>query len=107
NAHKIAGNIYLLEAGLDDFMNGGNIAASIGEDGIVLVDAQLSSATDKVLAKLKTLSDKPVRFVINTHCHGDHAGGNTALQNSGATTIAHRNVRERFTSPYCSKGIPL
>jgi cyclase len=104
NAHKIADSLYFLEAGLDGYY-GSNIAASIGDDGIILVDAQTASAADKLLAKLNTLSDKPIRFVINTHCHGDHTGGNTVLQSNGATIVAHRNVRERLSSPYCGKDI--
>src|SRR6266478_3300542 len=69
---KVSGNIYMLEGA------GGNIAASVGEDGIVIVDDQFAPLADKIQAALKELkiTDKPVRFVINTHYHGDHTGGN-------------------------------
>ena len=69
---QVSGNIYMLEG------EGGNIAASVGEDGIVIVDDQFAPLADKIQAALKNLkiTDKPVRFVINTHYHGDHTGGN-------------------------------
>jgi cyclase len=91
---KVAGNIYMLEGA------GGNIAASVGEDGIVLVDDQYAPLAEKIQAALKGLgiTDKPVRFVINTHYHGDHTGGNEAFANSGSTLIAQDNVRKRLIS---------
>jgi cyclase len=72
---KVSGNIYMLEG------EGGNIAASVGEDGIAIVDDQFAPLADKIQAALKNLgiTDKPVRFVINTHYHGDHTGGNARL----------------------------
>src|ERR1700758_1527938 len=93
-ATKVAGNIYMLEGA------GGNIAASIGEDGIVLVDDQFAPLADKIQASLKSLgiTDKPVRFVINTHYHGDHTGGNAPFSNAGSTVIAQDNVRKRLIS---------
>lgn len=70
---KIAGSVYLLHG------VGGNIAASVGDDGIVLIDDESAPLADKVQAALQGISDKPVRYVINTHYHGDHIGGNTFL----------------------------
>ena len=89
---KVSGNIYMLEGA------GGNIAASVGEDGIVIVDDQFAPLAEKIQAALKDLgvTTKPVRFVINTHYHGDHTGGNEAFNNAGATLIAHQNVRKRL-----------
>jgi cyclase len=89
---KVSGNIYMLEGA------GGNIAASVGEDGIVIVDDQFAPLTDKIQAALKSLgiTDKPVRFVINTHYHGDHTGGNEPFASAGSTLIAHDNVRKRL-----------
>ena len=89
---KVSGNIYMLEGA------GGNIAASVGEDGIVIVDDQYAPLADKIAAALKGIgvTDKPVRFVINTHYHGDHTGGNLALATSGSTIIAQDNVRKRL-----------
>jgi cyclase len=91
---KVSGNIYMLEGA------GGNIAASIGEDGIVIVDDQYAPLADKIQAALKNLgiTDKPVRFVINTHYHGDHTGGNAPFANAGSTVIAQDNVRKRMES---------
>jgi cyclase len=91
---KVSGNIYMLEG------EGGNIAASVGEDGIVIVDDQFAPLADKIQAALKNLkiTDKPVRFVINTHFHGDHTGGNAPFANSGSTLIAQDNVRKRLES---------
>ena len=93
-ATKVAGNIYMLEGA------GGNIAASIGEDGIVIVDDQFAPLAEKIQASLKSLgiTDKPVRFVINTHYHGDHTGGNAPFANAGSTVIAQDNVRKRMAS---------
>ena len=93
-ATKVSGNIYMLEG------EGGNIAASIGEDGVVIVDDEFAPLADKIQASLKSLgiTDKPVRFVINTHYHGDHTGGNAPFANSGSTIIAQDNVRKRLIS---------
>ena len=91
---KVSGNIYMLEGEC------GNIAASVGEDGIVIVDDQFAPLADKIQAALKNLkiTDKPVRFVINTHYHGDHTGGNEPFANTGSTVIAQDNVRKRLES---------
>jgi len=89
---KVSGNIYMLEG------SGGNIAASVGEDGIVIVDDQYAPLADKIAAALKGIgvTDKPVRFVINTHYHGDHTGGNLPFAAAGSTVIAQDNVRKRL-----------
>ena len=93
-ATKVAGNIYMLQGA------GGNIAASIGDDGIVIVDDQFAPLAEKIQASLKSLgiTNKPVRFVINTHYHGDHTGGNAPFSNAGSTVIAQDNVRKRMES---------
>lgn len=88
---KVAGNVYMLEGA------GGNIAASVGEDGIVIVDDQFAPLADKIRAALKGVTDKPVRFVINTHYHGDHTGGNEPFSQT-STIIAQDNVRKRLES---------
>src|SRR5271169_5819004 len=89
---KVSGNIYMLEG------SGGNIAASVGEDGIVIVDDEYAPLADKIAAALKGIgaTDKPVRFVINTHYHGDHTGGNLPFATAGSTVIAQDNVRKRL-----------
>ena len=86
---KVSGNIYMLEG------QGGNIAASVGEDGIVIVDDQFAPLAEKIQAALKELkiTDKPVRFVINTHYNLDHVAGNGVFAATGATVLAHENVR--------------
>ncbi|HEY4962723.1 MAG TPA: MBL fold metallo-hydrolase [Terriglobales bacterium] len=91
---KVSGNIYMLEGA------GGNIAASVGEDGIVIVDDEYAPLAEKIAAALKAIgvTDKPVRFVINTHYHGDHTGGNLAFATGGSTIIAQDNVRKRLES---------
>ena len=87
----VAGNVYMLQGA------GGNIAASVGDDGIVIVDDQYAPLADKIQAALKGITDKPVRFVINTHYHGDHTGGNAYFQKQ-APVIAQDNVRKRLES---------
>jgi cyclase len=89
---KVAGNIYMLEGA------GGNIAASVGEDGIVIVDDEFAPLAEKIQAALKGLgiTDKAVRFVINTHFHFDHTGGNVPFATGGSTVIAQENVRKRL-----------
>jgi glyoxylase-like metal-dependent hydrolase (beta-lactamase superfamily II) len=93
-ATKVSGNIYMLEGA------GGNIGVSIGEDGIVIVDDEYAPLADKIQKALKGLgiTDKPVRFVINTHYHGDHTGGNGPFSGTGSTVIAQDNVRKRLES---------
>ena len=85
---KVAGSVYMLQG------VGGNIGASVGDDGIVLVDDETAPLAEKIQAALRVISDKPVRFVINTHYHGDHIGGNAYFQRQ-APVIAHDNVRKR------------
>ena len=87
---KVAGTVYMLEAS-----DAGNIAASVGEDGIVIVDDQYAPLASKIEAALKGITDKPVRFIINTHYHGDHTGGNSYFQKQ-APIIAQDNVRKRL-----------
>ena len=87
---KVAGNVYMLQGA------GGNIGASVGEDGIVIVDDQYAPLAEKIRAALKGITDKPVRFIINTHYHQDHTGGNAFFQKE-APIIAHDNVRKRLS----------
>src|SRR5882762_7276072 len=86
---KVAGSVYMLQGA------GGNIGASIGDDGIVVVDDQYAPLAEKIQAALKGITDRPVRFVINTHYHEDHTGGNEFFQKQ-APIIAHDNVRKRL-----------
>jgi glyoxylase-like metal-dependent hydrolase (beta-lactamase superfamily II) len=95
-ATKVAGQIYVIEDVTKEF-SGGNIGVSAGPDGIVLVDDKFAPLAPKIEAALKTISDKPVRFVINTHYHGDHTSGNSAF-GAKSTIIAHENTRKRMAA---------
>lgn len=88
---KISGNVYMLEGA------GGNIGVSVGEDGILIVDDQFAPLADKIRASLKGLNQGKLRFILNTHWHSDHTGGNAAL-GAEATIIAHDNVRKRMST---------
>jgi cyclase len=77
---------------------GGNIVASTGEDGTFLVDDQYAPLTERIQAALDQVTEQPVRFVINTHWHGDHVGGNENFAEAGAIIVAHENVRRRMGS---------
>src|SRR3954462_7598684 len=88
-ATKVAGSVWMLEGA------GGNIGVSAGEDGIVIVDDQFAPLANKIKQALKGMSDKPLKFVINTHFHGDHTGGNVEF-GMETTIIAHENVRKRL-----------
>jgi cyclase len=92
---QVADRMYMLYSGAGPF-SAANIAVLVGDDGLVLVDAQSQSHTDRTFAALRQLSDKPVRYVINTHCHADHTGNNAILQRDGATVIAHANTLRRL-----------
>jgi glyoxylase-like metal-dependent hydrolase (beta-lactamase superfamily II) len=80
------------------FAAGGNVGVSAGDDGVVLVDDSYAPLTPKLLAALATVSPRPVRFVLNTHWHGDHTGGNEHLGEAGAVVVAHDNVRQRLST---------
>ena len=78
------------------FGAGGNIGLSYGEDGSVLIDDQFAPLTDKILAAVAGLGAKPVKYLVNTHWHYDHTGGNENLGKAGVTIFAHENVRVRM-----------
>jgi cyclase len=90
-AKPIRGGVYMLTGA------GGNMAVSAGEDGVFLVDDQFAPLTEKITAAIRQIQDEPVRFVVNTHWHGDHTGGNENLGESGAVIVAHGNVRQRLS----------
>ncbi|WP_026837238.1 MBL fold metallo-hydrolase [Gillisia sp. JM1] len=83
-------NIYMLLG------RGGNIGVSVGKDGVFMIDDQFAALTPKIIEAVKTISDKPVKFLVNTHYHGDHAGGNANFEKEGALIVAHENVRKRL-----------
>src|SRR5579862_3681943 len=75
---------------------GSQVSVLPGDEGLLIVDDQYKQMSEKLLAAIKTISDKPIRFVINTHMHPDHVGGNEALAKLGAVIFAHDNVRIRL-----------
>ena len=93
---KVSGNVYMLEGA------GGNIGVSVGPDGILIVDDQFAPLADKIRAALKTLGEGKLKFVLNTHYHGDHTGGNIAF-GPDAPIIAQTNVRKRLSEEQKSK----
>lgn len=90
-ATKVNGNVYMLEGA------GGNIGASVGPDGILIVDDEFAPLAEKIKAALKTLGEGKLKFILNTHWHGDHTGGNAPLGRD-APIIAHDNVRKRLST---------
>lgn len=89
-SEDLGGGIHVL------FGRGGNIGLSTGDDGALLVDDQYAPLTDKILAAVRSITSEPVRFVVNTHWHGDHTGGNENLGKAGSLIVAHENVRRRM-----------
>lgn len=97
---KVSEHIYMLQGA------GGNIGISTGEDGVFMIDDQFAPLSDKIMAAIKTVSDEPVKFLINTHFHGDHSGGNENFEAAGALIVAQDNVRKRL-SENKKTGLPV
>lgn len=93
---QLSDTVYMLKG------RGGNIGISTGEDGLYIIDDQLRPITDQLLKAIGKISNKPIRFVINTHYHADHVGGNETIGNAGAVLIAHENIRKRMTTEQVS-----
>ena len=89
--HQVVPGIYMLVG------KGGNIGVSAGADGVFMIDDQFAPLTDRITAAVAALSDQPIRFLVNTHWHGDHTGGNENLGNQGVLIVAHDNVYERMS----------
>ncbi len=87
---KLGSTLYMLMG------EGGNIGVSAGADGVYLIDDQYAPLSEKIMAAVKAISDKPIKYVVNTHWHGDHTGGNENFGKAGAAIIAHDNVRARM-----------
>ncbi len=86
----VSENVYMLMG------RGGNIGVSVGDDGVFMIDDQFAALTPKILEAVKSISDKPVKFLVNTHYHGDHTGGNSNFEKEGTLIVAHENVRKRL-----------
>lgn len=89
---EVASNIYMLEGA------GGNIGVFIGDDGVFVIDSQYAEMSEKNKAAIEKLSSDPVKYLVNTHWHGDHTGGNEKFGIDGVTIIAHENVRARVST---------
>ena len=100
-AHPVQGSVYYLEG------SGGNIGLSIGEDGVVMIDDQFAPLTDKIMAAIRTLSDGEIRFLINTHIHGDHTGGNENFGRMGVMILARDEVRVRLAESAAPEALPV
>ena len=90
-SQALRGGVYMLTGA------GGNIGLSVGDDGAFIVDDQYAPLTPKILAAIGAITSKPIRFVVNTHWHGDHTGGNENVGKTGAVIVAHNNVRKRMS----------
>jgi glyoxylase-like metal-dependent hydrolase (beta-lactamase superfamily II) len=88
--HSVARNVHYLEG------QGGNVGLLIGDDGVLMIDDQFAPLSEKLVAAIRTLSDKPIRLLVNTHVHGDHTGGNENFGKMGIDIVAHDNVRVRL-----------
>jgi len=95
--NKVTNNIFMLEG------SGGNIGVFVGEDGVFMIDDQYAPLSEKIKAAIATLSDKEIKYLVNTHWHGDHAGGNENFGAAGATIVAHENVRKRLSTEQHNK----
>ena len=91
---KVAGSVYMLEG------SGGNIGVLVGNDGVILIDDQFAPLSEKIKKAIAAISDKPIRFIINTHFHGDHSDGNKVFGSEGSIIVAHENVRKRLSTDY-------
>ena len=89
---KLSDNVYVITG------KGGNIGLLIGKDGHILIDDQFAPLTNKILDMIHNLSNQPIKFLINTHWHPDHTGGNKNFGKSGSLIISHENVRERLST---------
>lgn len=90
--HQIKENIYMLEGA------GGNIGLFIGENEVLIIDSQFAPLSDKIKAAIRSISDKPMKWLINTHWHGDHTGGNENMAQEGLTILGHKNVQHRLST---------
>jgi cyclase len=110
---KLTNNTYMLKG------SGGNIIVSVGQDGVFMVDDQFAPLTEKIKGAISNITDQPVKFVINTHWHSDHTGGNENFGELGAIIVSHDNVKKRLSTeqfigffnrtvpPLSEKGLPI
>jgi len=101
NVHPVAGQVYYIEG------RGGNIGLFVGDDGVFVIDDQFAPLTDKIVAAIRPLSDEPIRFLVNTHLHPDHTGGNENFGKMGALVFGHDNVRRQMQISAYTQEPPL
>ncbi|NND53103.1 MAG: MBL fold metallo-hydrolase [Flavobacteriaceae bacterium] len=87
---QLSDHVYMLTGA------GGNIGVSVGDDGVFVIDDQFAPLSAKIITAIKDLSDRPIHFLVNTHWHGDHTGGNANMSKEGVTIVAHDHVRKRL-----------
>src|ERR1019366_9645585 len=85
-------NVYMLEG------QGGNITVAVAKDGIIMVDGEFAPLHDKIKAAVAAVSNQPIKYLVNTHFHGDHTGGNEPFARDGATVVAEINVKNRLAA---------
>jgi len=96
-AEKVSENLFMLTGA------GGNIVILTGEDGVFMIDDQFAELSEKIKTAIAELTDQPIRYLINTHWHGDHTGGNENFDKEGAIIVAHENVRKRMSTEQLMK----
>jgi cyclase len=99
--HHVSGNVYYLQGA------GGHIGLSVGPDGVLMIDDQFAPLTEKILAAIQALSPGEIRFLINTHVHGDHVGGNENIGRLGVPIVARDEVRLRMQTQYPGVALPV
>ena len=99
--HSVSGNVSYIEG------SGGNIGLFTGDDGVFLIDDQYAPLTDKIVAAIRTVSSEPIRFLVNTHMHPDHVGGNENFGKMGTTIFGHDNVRSQMAIAGYEEDPPL
>ncbi|WP_299104185.1 MBL fold metallo-hydrolase [uncultured Tenacibaculum sp.] len=87
---KLTDHIHMLKG------RGGNIGLFVGDNEVFMIDDQFAPLSEKILKAIRTISDKPIKYLVNTHWHGDHTGGNANMQKEGAVIVSHENVRKRM-----------
>lgn len=95
---KLSEQVYMLKG------SGGNIALFVGNDAVFMIDDQFAPLTPKILKAIKKITVKEVKYLVNTHWHGDHTGGNENMQKEGAIILAHENVRKRMSVDQIVRG---
>lgn len=101
STHHVAGTVHYLEG------RGGNIGLSIGDEGVVMIDDQFAPLSDRIAAAVESISNGDIRFLINTHVHGDHTGGNANFAARGVPILAQDRVRARLAANRPPEALPV